>query len=349
MATSQASYNNVYVPGFSGETTAKLIVDFSRNPKDFPVNAIAGTITVKTPSGYFLHLKPEAQGRIINSPQSYEWADGAPCPIQVENGQDFEFIKYFTKRVVRSFPLGYMTAEFAAWDIEAAQARILANQIMTMRANAAYVTLQASGSYLTGHVDTATNWGGGLWGSATSTNRYIQKTINRMRQQISKATFDTVKASDFILVMSPVVADATARTAEIADYMSNSVTAKDFLTYEVWQSQTQNYGLPPSLYGVKLLVDSSVKSTNLLGGTDAKAFLPGDNSVYMVAKPGSLSTPAGGESFGALTFFVNSNWEMRTETIDQPIDARKVLRVTDMWDVQMTAKEAAASATAVLS
>lgn len=348
MATSFPTWTNAFVPTYSAETSGRLAVDFSRNPKDFAVNNIAGTMVVDQPIGYYLHMKPEAQGRIVNSPQSYVWADGAPCPVQVENAQDFEFIKYFTQRYVRTHALGYMSASFASWDLEASQARVLANQIMTMRTAAMYDVLQTSGNYLSGHVDTATNWGGGAWSSATSANRYIQKTINGMRKQIAKTTFDTVKPEDFILVMGPDVAEATARSGEIADYVAQSPAAPEFLKYELWQSQTANYGLPPVLYGVRVLVDSSVKETAKIGATSSKSFLSGSSSVYMVAKPGALSSAIGGQSFGALTFFITKDWEMRVETIDVPLDARKILRVTDMWDVQMTAKEAAASATSVV-
>lgn len=341
MATSFASWTNTFVPTFAGGATSKLIVEFSRNPKDFAVNALTTQVPVDKPIGYFLKIKPEAQARIINSPQSYVWPDGQPCPIQQENESDFQFVKYFAQRYAQTDFIGYRTAELADWDVEAQKARNLANRIMLMRTVKFYDLVQDSTLYDSSHVATATALGGGQWSAATSANRYIMNSLLAAAQIIVKDTVNAVGLKDLVLIVGPAVARKMAASAEIADYLAQSVPAEKFLTFENWQGQNKLYGLPPELYGMKIMVDETVKDTARIGATSNKAFAPGDTSAYIITKPGSLSGPSGGIGFSSVASFISKEWEMRTETIDVPIDARKILRVADEWDMQLIAPETA--------
>ena len=344
MAAAQPSYTNVFVP----EVTKQLVVDYSRNPKDFLVNMLATTTPVDKPIGYYLSISPDAQARSGGGRQSRLFADGAARPIQTDNKSEHEYIKYFCQRTAYTDPIGYQTAKNATWDIKAQISRTLANKAMLDRAIEFYNILSTSGNYLSGHIDTATNWGGGQWSGATASNRYIQRSLMSAARRIIKSTVNGgVTLSDLFLVVSPTVADIMARSGEIADYIKESTAAPQYIEFKLWAEQNALYGLPQVLYGVKVVVDETIKDPVKSGETSAKAFLPGDTSAFLITKKGGVKSSEIGTEFSSVHFFVEKEWEMRTEEFDEPITARTIQSVTDSWEAQMVAKAATVCFTAV--
>ena len=347
MATSFPTYSNSFVPAY--DQSAKLVVGYSRNWKEFPVNRLCTISPVDKPTGYYLRLKPEALGRNINSPYSYAWPDGQPCPIQVENAQDFDFVQYYTQRYAKTFPVGYNTEANAVWDIVKSQSDVLANQMMTMRAMQFYSVLGTSGNYTSSNTDTATNLGGGFWSAGTSTNRYIQKTLMAASRAIIKNTMNGVKLQDLVLVIGPTIADAMARSAEIADYVAQSPDASKFLEFDVWNQQNRLWGLPSSLYGIQLCVDETVEEVAKIGGTSSKSFVQGDANAFLITKQGALSGQAGGSAFSSIHMFTKSDEEMALDVIDDPLNKRRVIRLVDTWQFKLVAQESAYLITNILS
>ena len=59
------SGSNTYIPSF--DATGQLVVSFSRNPKDFPLNKCITITPVKKSSGYYLKLNAEQAARVTNT------------------------------------------------------------------------------------------------------------------------------------------------------------------------------------------------------------------------------------------------------------------------------------------
>lgn len=350
MAQGTASGTNTYVSSF--DQKAKLIVNYSRNKKDFLVNALTQIIPVEKVNNYFLKLKPEAAARILANPEESVWADGQPRPVNQNFNQDYEFVQYFTKRRSYNATVGYMSSEQAVWDLIAAQTAVLAQQAITRRTIEFYSLLADSAIYPAANTSTATSLGGGLWGAATSTNRYIQKSINGMKIAISKATYGAVKASQLTLVISPTIADAMARSAEIADYVAQSTAAPEFLRYELWQEQTANYGLPATLYGCRICVDETLYTTSkpITSNSYTATYAASANSVYMLAAPGELKqTGEQSTAVSSVGLFIYNQDDMSVEIEDQPMNRLKRIHVTDGFHVRDIAPESMYLLTAVLS
>lgn len=342
-----AGPGNVFVPAF--DTQANLIINYSRDPKKYIVNQLMTITPVSKPIGKYLRIKPEVQGQLTDTwNQSRRWADGAPRPIQLEGGQKHEWLEFFTERYIESFPIGYQTEQNAIWDIVNTQSKALANRMMTGIALEAYAVLKNSSNY--SNTATATVAGGGLWSAATSTSRYIQNSLNYALEAIQKSTMNGVSAEDLILVLSPAVAKQIAASAEIADYMAGSPFSAPFVQGEAFQNQLGNYGMPPMLYGIKVVVDPLVQDNSALGATSNTQFVATNTttpSAYLISKQGSLGSEAGGSNFSFLHCFKWTPEEFYTEVIDVPFDKRKVLSVVDNRVVKAVASEAAFLFTAV--
>jgi hypothetical protein len=343
-----AGPNNVYVPAF--DTQANLIVNYSRDPKKYLVNQIMTITPVSKPIGKYLRIKPEAQGQLTNQWNvSRRWADGAPRPIQLEGGQKHEWLEFFTERYIESFPIGYQTEQNAIWDIVNTQSKALANRMMTGIALEAYTELRNASNYT--NTATATVAGGGAWSAATSTNRYIQNSLNYALEKIQQSTMNGVQAEDLVLVLSPSVAKQIAASAEIADYMAGSPFSAPFVQGEAFTNQLGNYGMPPMLYGIKVIVDPLVRDNSALGASTNYEFVANagvtTGSAYLIARQGALGSEAGGSNFSFLHCFKWTPEEFYTEVIDVPFDKRKVLSVVDNRQVKVVANEAAFLFTAV--
>lgn len=339
MADMYAGPGNVFVPAFDAQ--AKLIISYSRDPKKYAINNLMTVTTTDKTIGKYLRIKPETQGQVnSNTSAASRWADGAARPIQLSGGQQFDFLEYFQDRYIESFPIGWATEEQAVWDIVQSQTGALANRLMSLRALDFYTVLQASGSYATGNTDTATTAGGGKWDVATSTNRYIQKSLRYGVQKIVKATMNAVSADDLVLVLGPEVAGQMAESAEIADYLAQNPDATRYIEGELFKNQLANYGLPPRLYGINIVVDPLVLDSAALGATSSKAFAPGDTSAYLIARPGSINGNDGGSSYSFVHNFMWRKGEMEVEVIDDPVNKRKLLSVSEWRAIKAVAKEA---------
>ena len=342
MSTMYAGANNVFVPAF--DTQAKLIVNYSRDPKKYVINNLMTITTVDKPIGKYMRIKPETQGQVTsNTGNSSRWADGAPRPLMLETGQKFEWLEYFAERYIRDFPIGYATEENAVWDIVATQSGALANQLMSLRAFDFYTVIQDTSNYVTGNFSAVTSIPGvaGTWDAATITARYIQKSIRYAISQVVKSTMNAVTADDLVLVVGPTVAGKMAESGEVADYLAQNPDATRYIQGELFQKQLAQYGLPPRLYGVNIMVDPLVLDESSLGATSNKVFAPGDTSAYLIARPGSLNGNAGGSSFSFVHNFMWKDAEMATEIIDDPLNKRKILSVYEWRKIQAVANEAA--------
>src|ERR1051326_3751663 len=97
MAAAFPSGFNTFVPSF--DATGKLVVAYSRNPKDFAINKWVTMIPVKRSVGYYLKLTAENAARILSSNVSdFLWTDGNDAPHGEYNTESFNFQLFNTIR-----------------------------------------------------------------------------------------------------------------------------------------------------------------------------------------------------------------------------------------------------------
>lgn len=345
MAVSAPSYTNVFVP----KVTENLIVDYSRNWKDFPVNMLATTTPVDQPIGYFQRISPDSQAR-DGALETNIWYPGSPRPVQTNNQHEFDFVKFFCQPYSKTAVVPYAVQKNASYDVEAKYARDLANKLMLQRARKFYSVLSDSNNHLSGHVDTAANWGGaGTWSTSSTTNRYIQKSLMAVARKIVKDSVNSgVKLSDLFLVIGPEMADLMARSPEISDYIKGAgQAAAPYLEFKLWAEQNALYGLPQVLYGMKVVVDETVSDTAKIGETSNKTFLPGTSSAYVITKKNWQNESPIATQFSSIHFFVDKNDEMKTEVFDEPMNRRQIVALTDSWECQLVSRETSAVITSI--
>lgn len=357
MPFSAPSGYNTFVPSF--EASGHLIVSFSRNPKDFPLNQYLAIKGVKKSQGYFLNLTAEEAARVLNSNFSEAvWADGNDAPNAEEGNETFNFLPFLTTRYTKGFNVGYKASEQADWKILAQYAGIKAAQMMTGRSILAYNALTTTSNYDTSHVDTATNWSSkattpGFLNAGTGTNPILKAALNKMMLRVHLDTLGSVKLKDMIFLIDPTIADALGRSQEVHQFLANSPFA---LAQVRGDSPNQNalWGLPTEIYGYKIVVEDTVQVTtkkkSLLNNPNTSAtrqIITGGNTAVLLARPGALVSEAGGVDFSTLQAFMYE--EMTVETRDDPDNRRTKGRVVEDYGIYVVAPASGILCTNVLS
>lgn len=337
---------NTFVPRF--DATGKLIVSFSRNPKDFKVNQIVTLTPVQASLGYYLRITAENAARLIQSDLSqFVWPDGADRPTGNWNTESFRFIPFKTVRHDYPVLLGDKAIAEADWDILAAHSAMAAQQAMSARTLLVAQVLSNPANYDPGHSQTATAWGGGFFSAGTSTNPIIKRAFNAIERQILKSTLGVVQRKNLVFVCGPTVAHAMSESAEVHDYVKSSPFALAQLRGDV-QSQNAVYGLPDVLYGIRIVVDDSQRVTSAKGATKTVTEIFGTNEAYVISRPGELVGEAtGGPSFSSVHIFMKE--EMTVETLADPNNRRTQCHVVEDLFVDLVAPASAARITNVLS
>jgi hypothetical protein len=257
MAAAYPSGLNTFVPSF--DATGQLVVGYSRNPKDFPLNRYITIVPVKRSIGYFLKLTAENAARILNSNLAdVVWNDGSDAPSGEWNTESHNFIPFTTQRYAFPFRLGYKAIQQADWKILATHAANVAQQAMTGRALNTANLLLTSSNWSASHVSAT---GSAITGSAlnagTSTNPVLKQFLNYAGQLVQQDTLGVVRPRDLVVVISPSLADSLSRSAEVHDYLARSPFA---LAQVRGDAPNQNglWGLPDALYGFPIIVEDTV-------------------------------------------------------------------------------------------
>lgn len=326
------SGTNTFIPSF--EASGKLQVEFSRNPKRFAVNKYIKVKPVKRDIGYYLTITAEEAARVINSNLAdFVWSDGQEAPLGNDNNESFNYSKYATKRYAFPFNMGQKAVEQADWDIIASHARIAAQKAMTARTLNICTVMTTSGNWGS-NTDTATNLGGGLLDAATSSTPYIKKTINAVAEAILKATIGVATRDDLIMVMNPHTASLIGQSQEIIDHLKQSPFALAQIRGDV-PSQSGQWGLPDTLYGVKVVVEDAVRVTSKKGATKATTYCLPNQDVIFLTRPEGLMGSEGVPDFSTIQLF--SYEDMTVENKRDPDNRRELGRVVDDYDVQLVA------------
>lgn len=339
-----------YVPSY--DTSANLIVNYGRNPKDYQVNTLAKIFNVDKQEGFYAKLDPAEYARITN-PQNIVWPDGQPLGYGLQDAQGMTFLPYFTQRRAVFTTLGDLTVDQSQIPMIAQQQSVLANKMMLYRSKAFYNCGFDSNNHLASHVNTATAIGGGVLSSATASNNYIQQTFRAVATQIQQDTYGQVDRSQLSVIMSPQTAMRLAATQEIRDTLVQQQLASE----QVLEggSKTWAFGLPPVLYGIRVIIDTACEDAGPRAPLNSAAAVPTfqanstpNYNLLFVVRQGDLEIEGNlATDFTSIAFFMLHGKEMVSEVFDIYWEKRKQLILWENWDVRMVAPETAYLVTSV--
>lgn len=310
---------NTYVPGT--QSTNNLIINFARNPKDFKTLNYTQVIKVDKNIGMYTRMTNEVCSRFLNSNDSV-WADGNERPMGFHNLESFARETYRTIR--RTFPvtLGYNMTEQADWNFFSQYERMLATQAMTARSQMIVDTMMNTSAYDASHVfDVTTSYG--AWNLSTTADGFIKNTLYSAINTIVKDTLGVVQQKDLVLIVGPEAAKKIALSQEIVDYIKGSPES-----WKATQGQlgTSPFGLPETLYGVKVIVEDGVKVTNLKGSPTVRDWIFPEGQAILCSRVGGLEGFEG-PNFSTCVLFAKE--EMTTERFDDTENRRTKLSVTE--------------------
>lgn len=331
MAAGYPSSSNTYVP--SHEASGSLVIGYSRNPKKFKINDYCKIIPVTQDIGKYLNITAESAARVINNPNDYIWHDGQEAPTGNWETESFEFLEYRTLRRTYPFSLGHKSVNQASWDILAVHAGFAAQKAMTARTMDMATALTTGGNW-SGSTDTATALAGGKWDVSGASDKFILKTFDAVAQAILKATLGVVSREDLVCVISPNVAVQIAQSEEIRDFIKQSPVSWEQAQFAA-NNQNRSWGLPETLYGIKIIVEDAVKVTSTKGATKATDYCFPSTAAVFLARPGGIMGMEGIAEFSTAVYFMYE--EMTVETMDDPNNRRTVGRVVEDFQAKVIA------------
>lgn len=328
MAAVFPSGGSTFVPTF--EASGGLIVGFSRNPKKFKLNQYIKLVPVKQGQGYYLSITAEEAARVISGNLAdYVWYDGQEAPMGNDHTESFQFVKFITTRYNYTFNLGQKAIDQALWPIVSVHAGFMAQKAMTARTIGTLSTLTTTANWgsSTAAAAAISSGNSGPWDKSGATDKYIRKSIDAVCETILQQTIGVVQRSDLVLVLNPHDARLMAETEELRDYLKQSPFALAEVRGDV-ESQNGSWGLPNSLYGVKIIVEDAVKVTSRKGAaTKTVGYCLTSGNAIFLARPGSLLGMEGIPEFSTAQIMVYE--EMSIETMQDVNNRRTVGRVID--------------------
>ncbi len=335
-----ASPTSVHVPSFvNSGATAQFHVEFSRNPRSFPINRYVEIIPTTKPQGKYLRIDDEEAVRVTDIDR-YRWPDRQKRPAP--DDLDHEFVDFSTTRYAPGFRLGKRTVRAADWNIVASHARMAATKAMVLRTQRMLTVLTNSSNWIsTITTDTATNMGGGKWNASSTSNKYIQKAVNAVANQVVLNTNGSVHRRDLKMVMGPDVAKAVAESPEIAAWLQNHGATLNILLGR--HDDFSDFGILAPLFGIGDVVveDTPIVTTPKKPGTrGTKAFQLTDSVVFLTRERmvgSTIDVDAGDRAITYSTCAIFAYEDMTVETKEEDWDRFTEGSVVDDTDCELTA------------
>lgn len=272
-----------------------LLIGFSRNVRDYPILRYASVAPTPKQVAFYPYIKTAVGFRVLQRQlQDRVWNDGDPRPEGEQNRHAVEWRDLRVRRYDYGTPIGGMAANQADYDVINVQAGLNANMAMTGRTVLFLEAFKAS--VTAGDISTATATAlvGGMVGTGTSTDPRLKKLFNYVTRVITQATYGSVKRGDIIAIFRPDVATTITESAEIHDYLKGSPFSLNNITGDkLEQNANANWGLPPTLYGMKIQVEDSVEVTSPEGQTETRDWVMEDKAIMFISRPGGLEFNVG--------------------------------------------------------
>jgi hypothetical protein len=326
---------DTYIPNH--EASGNLIVGYSRNAKDFPVNNYIEIFPSEKMFGVYATYTSRNAARIIsNNDAEHVWADGDPTPPGLENVESFVFSTYKTTRRAYTFTLGELTVEQMSFNMLMTNSRDMAQQCMTARTMLVQNALAGAnfGTSNSASVDgtilpAGQNWTTGSTGITPNQGPNILISFQFAIRQIHQQTIGVVREKRLVCVINPVTAQAIAASTELRDYIKQDVYALGQVTGRV-PGQNMIWGLPDYMYGVKIVVEDAVRVSSRAGAqVDTLGYVMPTGIAYFLAgtEDGGLEGIAGSRSYSTIQLFFYRD-EMTLETLYDLNNKRYMVRLT---------------------
>jgi len=319
--------------------TAQFHVEFSRNPRSFPINRYVEIIPTNKPQGKYLRIDDEEAVRVADIDR-YRWPDRQKRPAP--DDLDHEFADFSTTRFAPGFRLGKRTVRAADWNIVASHSRMAATKAMVIRTKRVLTVLTTAGNWTSGvTTDTATNMGGGKWNASSTANKYIQKAINAIANQIVLNTNAVIHRNRIRMVMGPDVAKAVAESPEIAAWLQNHGATLNILLGR--HDDFSDFGILAPLFGIgDVVVEDTpiVTDPKKVGTKAAKVFQLTDRVLFLTRERlvgTSIDVEAGDATITYSTVGIFAFEDMTVETKDEDWDRLTEGSVVDDTDVELVA------------
>lgn len=332
------SGSNTFVKDHEG--SGRLVIDFSRNPKDFPVNQYAQVTPVKKTAGYYLEMTVEEAGRLLSTDGAeFRWADGADRPSGAHGTESFQFKEFRTERMSYDARLGEQAVDQAGWDISEQHLNIKAQQAMTSRTQDVVTCLTTTGNYASSHTSAVSSISGntGTWAASTTARQDIKRSLNYAAKKILADTLSAVRPRDLKLVLGVDEASALSECQEIVDYIKGSPHAFAQIKGEI-ENRNHLFGLPERLYGYDVVIEDSMKETGRKGATSNKTNIWPSGKAVLCARPNGLVGVANAPSFSTMTLFVYEKEEMLIEKRHDDWNKRYDISIIDNRKAAMTSQ-----------
>lgn len=312
--------NNTFIATHEG--SGRLTVGFSRNADKFKLPRYSQIVKAPNTVGYYLKLTAQDAARVVTV-QDYIWPDGQK--LANDSGtESFNFVQFRTERFAYPFRLGQKAAEQATWPIIEQHSQIKAAKCMTARTirmltaatTAANWTSSADPDVSADHTGTATaaaGSGGGKFDVGTGAQPNLKIGLGYAADLINQDTLGVVDGDpeQFFLVMNPNDARLIAKSAEVHNYIANSMAAK--MELESGGGPNAKYGLPSQLYGYQIIVENAPKITSRKGATLAKSYVLPNGSILLLSKPAAMEGVYGSPSFSTLTLFAYEEMSLQAQ------------------------------------
>lgn len=343
MATPLTSF---YDPGshtvFVPKATSILQVEFSRTPTSFKLSEYMQIIPGQPVAGLYAELSSTDPVTIVDQNANL-WQDGHERPTGRK--RPLRWRQWRSERRSYPYTLGNLIVDQASFDVVAAHARGEAARAMTDRTIDAKDVLTTTANWPAANkaaTIAALLGAAGSWTIAASeASQFIKQSFNKVKQSVAQQTGGVVSPSQLQLVINPITAGKMALAEEIRVYLKNHSDAMAALRGND-RAILDNWGLPPILYGIEIVVEDAVVQTSQreIDGTGTVGYaFPSDQAVF-ISRIGGLiggGTVNGNAapSFTTLTGFFHEELAVETD-----VDTwNRVTRgaVTDTRDIVLTA------------
>lgn len=347
MAPAFPGQYNTFIPDHAA--TGRLVVDFSRNPSDFPLPRWWQYVNVTKNQGRYIKMTVEMAGRVLSATgQDAYWPDNAPRPSNNEKTESFEYQPVRTDRYEDGFNLGDLAASQADWDVVAQHARITAQRCMTRRSLIGTNLALTATQYPAAHRITDVTSLAGVTGKldvSTVDRSDIKRVFDHAADLIRKETLSAVKPDQLMVVVGPEFARRIAATNEIRSYIQQHEGAYKYVEGNL--GPHNNYGLPERLYDYNIVVEDTVRVSTRKGETTVKGYIFDGDTILMGARVGGLEGIEGAPSFSTWSCFFKE--EMTVETKHDTDNRRHQGSIVEDYEMVVTSPSTGVHITDVLT
>ena len=321
MATPTTSFftpgpTSVFVPAAS----VQLQVEFSRNPASFPINQYIRLVPVEALAGLYPEMNAIDPVTVVTD-LDHDWPEGQERPTGP--ARPMRWKRYDAARRTYPFQLGSLTVDQATFDVVATNARGEAARAMTDRSLRVATLLTTSANWPAANtaatVDALLSGSGLSWFSSSTTELTIKRSFGSIKQTILQQTGGVVTTGVLGCVLNPDAAEQMGRTQEIHQYLTQHEQAMTLLAMQD-RKLLDDYGLPPWLYGIRMIVEDSVRQSTRRDedASGTLGFTLADNkAIFISLKESDLGNiernSAEAVSFNTVTGFVQEDMTVETE------------------------------------